>query len=341
MVSRLQPLSRSVGRVAHPRRLEIVEAEAVVVRRIIDELARLAFSDISDGLNADGILRPAPGPWSADAVKSVWDRRWLYAGWVVKGHRHGERRPGTHPPIISEDDLRAALAGAELRKRGRGKAPRSTRRVYLLRGLVYCSCGTKMRGDARVHGGREYRYYACPVADGRGRWYGTTGEARPCHERRVRAEVAEDAVLARVRRLILPSSVLDAAREELARRIALPLPGATDAQRARLRGRLEALRKQHEWGDLTDPEYRAARDEIERALILLPDPSKIVDLGARRDVLVSMAENLDRATSEQRRELVELLLAQVGIAGCAVAEVTWTPAAATFFETSAEAALAR
>ncbi|HSW41275.1 MAG TPA: recombinase family protein [Patescibacteria group bacterium] len=305
------------------------DEEAAVVRRIIDALARQAFSDISDGLNADGILRPAPGPWSADAVKSVWDRRWLYAGWVVKGHRHGERRPGTHPPIISEDDLRAALAGAELRKRGRGKAPRSTRRVYLLRGLVYCSCGSKMRGDARVHGGREYRYYACPTADGRGRWYGTSGEARPCHERRVRAEVAEESVLSRVRRLILPPSVLEVAREELARRIALPLPGATDAQRTRLRGRLEALRKQHEWGDLTDAEYRAARDEVERALILLPDPNKIVDFDARREVFISMAENLERATPEQRRELVELLVERVTVGGCLVDRVIWTPAAAS------------
>jgi hypothetical protein len=31
---------------------------------------------------------------------------------------------------------------------------------------------------ARVHRGREYRYYACPVSDGRGRWLGENGEQR-------------------------------------------------------------------------------------------------------------------------------------------------------------------
>jgi DNA invertase Pin-like site-specific DNA recombinase len=330
-----------VGRVLHPRRLQPVEAEAAVVRRIIEELARVPFAEIADGLNRDGVVRPAPGPWTDDAVKSVWDRRWIYAGFVVRGHRHEDRRPGTHPPILSEEDLRLATLGVELRRRGRGKPPSSTRRVYLLRGLAYCSCGTKMRGDARVHGGREYRYMACPVADKRLHGSGPAGEERACSERRAKAEVVEGAVLDRVRELILPPSVLEAAREELARRVALPVPGATGAQRARLRGRLENLRKQHEWGDVTDAAYRTGRDEIERALILLPDPDKLVDLDTRRDVLVSMASNLDRATPEQRRELVELLSQGVSISGGAVVKITWTPAAAAFFEASAGEALAR
>ena len=119
------------------------------------------------------------------------------------------------------------------------------------------------------------------------------------------------------------------------------MPGATVAQRARLRARLENLRKQHEWGDLTDAAYRAGRDEVERALILLPDPDKLVDFDARREVLVSMAENLDRATPEQRRELLELLVERVDVAGGAVVDIRWTPAAATFLEASAQEALAR
>jgi DNA invertase Pin-like site-specific DNA recombinase len=327
-----------LGRVAHPRRLEIVEAEAAVVRRIIDELARVPFAEIADGLNADGVLRPASGPWTDDAVKSVWDRRWVYAGFVVRGHDHRDRRPGTQPPIASEEDVRLATLGVELRKRGRGKPPSSTRRHYLLRGLAYCSCGTKMRGDARVHGGRDYRYYACPVADGRRHESGPSGEKRVCPQHRIKGEIAEEAVLARVRGLILPASVLDAARGDLARRIALPAPGTTVTQRTRLRTRLENLRKQHEWGDLTDTAYRAAHDEVERALILLPDPDKLIDLDSRRDVLVSMAANIERASPEQRRELVELLVERVEIAGRQVQAIKWTPAAAEFFAASAEAA---
>jgi hypothetical protein len=54
-----------------------------------------------------------------------------------------------------------------------------------------------------------------------------------------------------------------------------------------------------------------------------------------------MAENLDRATPEQRRELIELLIQRVDIAGGAVVNIVWTPAAATFLEVSADEALAR
>jgi hypothetical protein len=198
-----------------------------------------------------------------------------------------------------------------------------------------------MRSDARVRNGREYRYYACPVSDGRGRWLGESGEQLTCDERRIRAEDAERVVLDAVRRLVLPPAVIESAREELARRLAVRTPDLTDAQRRRLRTRLENLRKQHEWGDLSDAEYRASRDEVERQLILLPDLSKIVDFDARRDVLVSMAENVERATPSQRRELVELRLERVEIAGRAVDDVAWTPAAAAFFEASAETVLAR
>lgn len=66
-----------------------------------------------------------------------------------------------------------------------------------------------------------------------------------------------------------------------------------------------------------------------------------LDLDTRRDVLVSMAENLDRATPEQRRELIELLVQRVDIAGGAVVGITWTPAAAAFFAASAGEAVAR
>jgi hypothetical protein len=90
------------------------------------------------------------------------------------------------------------------------------------------------------------------------------------------------------------------------------------AQRHRLQVRLENLREQHEWGDLADDAYRAARSDVERQLILLPDADKIVSLDQRREVLVSMAENFEHATPEQLRELVELLNERVVIRGLEV-----------------------
>lgn len=326
----------AVGRILHPRQLVAVEAEAAVVERVFEELASLPFSEISDRFNAERVPRPAPGPWTADAVKAIWDRAWVYLGFVVRGHRHTERRPGQHSPIITEAQFRAALAGVEARKRGRGKPPRSSRRRYLLRGLVQCGvCGTKMRGDARSKSDREYRYYGCPIADGRGRYPGAGDEELRCTGRRARAELAEAAVLAEVTRLVLPPEVLDAAREELARRLALPAPGTSVAQRSRLRTRLENLRKQHEWGDITDAEYQAKREETERQLILLPDHEKLVTFDRHREILVSMADNVERASPDQLRELVELLVERVVVKDCRVAAVEWTPAARPFVDAAA------
>lgn len=322
-----------LGRVIHPRQLLVSEAEAAVVRRVFEDLMRLPFSEISDALNAERLPRPAPGAWTTDAVKAIWDRRWVYLGFVVRGHRHTDRRPGQHPPIITEDQFRAALAGVEARKRGRGKPPRSSRRRYLLRGLVRCAvCGSKMRGDARVRGGREYRYYACPIADGRGRYPGAGDVALRCDGRRAQAEVAEATVLDEIKRLVLPPDVLDAAREELARRLALPAPGTNAGQRSRLRARLENLRKQHEWGDISDVEYRTKREEVERQLILLPDHEKLVSFDRHREILVSMAENVERATPDQLRELLELLVERVDIRQRQVLDVAWTPAARPFVD---------
>ena len=129
--------------------------------------------------------------------------------------------------------------------------------------------------------------------------------------------------------LVFPPAVIDLAREELARRLALPRLDLTESQRRTLRTRLENLRKQHEWGDLSDTEYRAAREGVERQLVLLPDPDKIVSFDHRRDIVISMAENIERATAAQRRSLIELLVQRVRVEGRSVAAILWTPAAAS------------
>ena len=149
---------------------------------------------------------------------------------------------------------------------------------------------------------------------------------------RLTAEEAEQHVLEAIKGFVLPPDVLDAAREELARRLKVPPPGLSDGQRARLRTRLENLRKQHEWGDLTDDQYRSLREEVERQLILLPDHEKLVSFERHRQILVSMAENVERATPAQLRELIEILVERVDVAGREVREIRWTPAAVPFFD---------
>ena len=74
--------------------------------------------------------------------------------------------------------------------------------------------------------------------------------------------------------------------------------------------------------------------------MLLPDDRKIVSLDQRREVLVSMAENVERATPAQRRALIELQVRRVEVARREVRTVTGTPAAVPFFEGCDHLALA-
>lgn len=115
-----------------------------------------------------------------------------------------------------------------------------------LRGLLFCSCGTRMRGEAHLQRGTERRYYRCP----------TLG----CRARRSFADDIENEVLATISDAVLPPSVVDTARSDLHRRLATPELATSGRQRERLLTRLEQLKKQHGWGDLTDADYQAQRD---------------------------------------------------------------------------------
>ena len=69
----------------------------------------------------------------------------------------------------------------------------------------------------------------------------------------------------------------------------------------------------------------------------LPDPNKLVAFDRNRHVMVTMAENIDRAARPQLAELVQLLVERVKAKGRTVepASIEWTPPACPFFEPAA------
>lgn len=109
-----------------------------------------------------------------------------------------------------------------------------------------------MRGETHVQRGTERRYYRCP----------TLG----CRARRCPADLVEEIVLASIAEAVLPASVIDTARAELRRRLETPEIAVAGRQRARLQTRLEQLRKQHAWGDLSDADYQQMRDATRATL---------------------------------------------------------------------------
>ena len=283
------------------------------MRRVFHELAQRSLSEVADLMNQEGVAHD--GPWTRDGVKDIYRRGRLYLGNVIEKRGREERR-GQHKPILSEAQYRKTMAGIAARTRV-GNKPKPFRH-YVLRGLASCSCGTRMRGEARVQRGTEIRYYRCP----------TLG----CRARRCPAEAVEGAVLAAIARAVLPTALIDAARVELRRRLEVPQVAVSGRQRARLLTRLERLKEQHSWGDINSAEYQAQRDSIRVALQQLPDDDRIRSFDAYRTRLLELPDAIAVASPARREELARIVVQQVVVRDRQVQSITWTPPARPFFE---------
>jgi DNA invertase Pin-like site-specific DNA recombinase len=306
------------GRLVHPRQLVVVLEEAEVVRRVWAELARHSLIVVADLLNREGVPRRG-GSWTRESVKDIVRRGRMYLGFVVE-KRGRDERAGRHEAILSEAEYKRTMAAIADRTRvGNKPAPF---RSYALRGLVYCACGTKMRGEAHLQRGTEIRYYRCP----------TLG----CRARRCPADPVEQHVMDAIATGVLPAPVIDRARTELRGRLETPGVAAAGRQRKRLENRLEALKKQHSWGDLSDAVYLAQRDAARAALAELPDGDRIRAFDAYRARVLALPNAIVAASPARREELCRIVVEQVVVNDRNVEEIVWTPPARPFLEKQRE-----
>ena len=312
-------LRDGAGNLVHPRQLVIVPDEAAVVRRVWNELAQRSLVEVADLMNREGMPHRDRGVWTRESVKDIARRGRMYLGFVVE-KRGRDERPGRHEPILTEAEYRRTIAAIASRRRV-GNKPRPFR-SYVLRGLLYCSCGTRMRGEAHLQRGTERRYYRCP----------TLG----CRARRCPADGIEAEVLASIADGVLPQSVIDAARAELRQRLETPGVAVAGRTRARLLTRLEQLKKQHAWGDLTDAVYQAERDAARAALAELPDGDRILAFDAYRARVLALPEAIAVASGARREELCRIVVERVVVRDRQVDAIAWTPPARPFFERQRE-----
>ena len=305
------------GNLIHPRELVVVPEEAEAVRRVWQALEKHSLLAVADLMNREGV--PHKGPWNRETVKDIVRRGRVYLGYVVE-KRGRDERLGRHEPILSQDQYQRTLAAIAARTRvGNKPAPF---RSYALRGLVYCACGTRMRGEAHLQRGTEIRYYRCP----------TLG----CHARRCPAELVEGAVMTTIATAVLPDSVIEDARSELRHRLDTPGTAAAGRQRARLQTRLEQLKKQHGWGDISDREYQTERDSIQAAIAQLPDEDRIRTFDAYRAQLLALPGAIAAASPARREELCRIVVERVVVNDRVVEDILWTPPARPFFEKQRE-----
>lgn len=289
------------------RRVLVVEdRQADVVRRIFAELAGYSFADVAAKLAAAKEPAPTSQGWTRYVVREIYLRAKVYLGLVVLS-RGLDERPGRHEPIITPELHRAAIAGMASRDRGGRKA--GPGRTYVLSGVLICDCGRRMTGQRSS--GIPKRYYLC----------------RYCRRPMVRAEPLEADVLKAIAAYRVPRATVEAAREELRRRLAGPRDPSTRRSRTTLERRLVNIRKQHGWGDIEDAEYRRQKAETERMLAALPDEDKLVAFDRQRAAVVDLATALEVMTDDERKRTVALFVEEVDVAGL----IRWSPPFRPFF----------
>ena len=198
----------SIGYDVVNRQLVINEAEAVVVRRIFEEMLTIGSpTQIAANLTADGITTKA---WTTQEGQTRSgtriDKKYLHKllrNRIYLGElsHKGIWYPGAHPPIIEQalwDKVHAVLAkdsharSVETKIRSRTDA--------LLRGLLYAPSGERMYPTYSRKNGRKYQYY---VSKSESR-FGAPGKSFE----RLPAPEIEAAVVAQIRTVLTsPESI--------------------------------------------------------------------------------------------------------------------------------------
>ena len=88
--------------------------------------------------------------------------------------------------------------------------------------------------------------------------------------------------------------------------------------------RLEQLKKQNGWGDLSDDEYQKERDAVRAALAELPDNDRIRSFDAYRTQLLALPEAIAVASPARLEELCRIVVAQVIVRDREVQTTGWT-----------------
>ncbi|WP_242582113.1 recombinase family protein [Amycolatopsis sp. 195334CR] len=246
----------------------------------------LGYDTIAERLNVDPVKYPPPEPPNKTRARGAWGKTSVYeilrnpkyTGYQVYNRRARRSRSGSkindpikwvwsnepvHEPLIAKpmyDELNARRAAKRGSRDGNAQSAHpAARRTNVLRGMVFCSCGRRMFGDAA----HRYVYYKCwPRNNNRGRPDKYEGHPKTVYLR-------EDALLAAITRFFA-DRVFGEQRRAI---LAADLAGADDtahreheAKRARLERALAEVDRQQQsllvqarQGDPADPFTQALR----------------------------------------------------------------------------------
>jgi len=302
---------RRGGRPAH---LVINEEQAALVRRIFADYTAggLSLRQIALALNREGIPTPTGRRWISSTVSRIL-RRSAYVGRAVVNttkvvHDRGPgvrprqvRRPPEEwitiacPPIVDEATFAAAARACAENTNFASRRLDPHEEGWLLRGLVYCACGTRSivdRGRSSRAGG--IRYYACRDRAG------IAGPDLPtCRIGNVRADALDEFVFAQLREALSAPALLLTAEQAVSARLPTPDDELLDAELSRLSRRIDAVElERRRLADLYQAGVVDAAELSRRATDIDRRHRELIE---RRDGLVTERRQLSQDNQLRRR----------------------------------------
>ena len=330
-----------------PAHLVVNEEQAVVVRRIFADYTTggLSLRQITLALNREGIGTPTGKCWITSTIGRVL-RRETYVGRLHvnttkmvsdggPGARPRQvRRPKEEwitiscPPIIDEATFEAAGRTCATNTNFSSRRLNPNEEAWLLRGLVFCECGTRSIVDRGTSSNGSIHYYSCRNRQG------IAGPQRTCVQRGVRADGLDAFVFEQISAALLSPEILLAGEQAIAAHLPTPDDELLATELARLDRRIDATTaERRRIADLyqagvieTDELTRRARDIDDRHGRLTSQRDEL--LAQRHELatnnrLRSRVENfasrvlatLDELDFFQRQRLIRLLVERVEVRG--------------------------
>ncbi len=315
----------------------VVEEEAMLVRKIFELYASgKGLKSIANALNRDGYTTKTKGPFSTCSIRDLLDNPMFigkirynqYENWSEK------RRKGKNPNPILVDGLHPAIIDQNLwdkvrllRQKKSSMPKKRFEGEYLLTGIIRCpECGAAMTASRTINkmkdGTKVTRmYYSCSSFRSKG--------SSVCHANSIRKVEAEQAVMERVKNVLIKPQLLKAivkgVNERKVGRIK-PLQEELSGAKVRIAKLEENKRKYlslYEMdqidrdlfserlnginGDLDDELTRKSRLELE----LRGDEAEPVPYELVRSLMERFDDLLRKSPFEQRKTLLHLIVKKI------------------------------
>jgi site-specific DNA recombinase len=280
-----------------------------VVKQVFERYATGLYYDqeMADWLNGQGYRTKFKRPFTKDALRDMLQNPFykgyiLYRGTYAKNGKtrrkqDGELVKGLHTALVDEE-LFDKCQKIRAERRRQQNSNQTTRRVYLLSGIITCKeCGRRMRAQS-AHSCRYYRESA--------RFSGIECQQ---HGKSVKADEVESRISELMESLVLPENWQASLQEILNTRKDEIDP---QKEKARIKGEIRRMREAYKRG-LYESDEHAFWREIEGLQSQLDALEQLTPHEMRQAGFV--LENLQlawrAATMEEKQELCQIILKQV------------------------------